>query len=182
MVLYDSLPAAVAAETDDFTTLPIARFPEWLNAVALPAGWSAVDAGESVWAPVRGPRRDGGFDASAALEVYGFTDLPTYDAVRFHADRALRVAQAQQITSRVLTTSARPGVVAVRTTGVVTTDGTPVWAQHSFYLAAADEPHAGRLIVQGLFAATDRRELYVGELTALADDLQAGFVAALGQD
>ena len=182
MMLYDSLPAAVAAETDDFTALPIARFPDWLTALALPASWIEVDADKSVRAAVRGPRPDGGFDASATLEVYGFTDVPTYDSVRFYADRALRVAHAQGIASRVLTTPARPGAVAVRAVGVVTTDGVPVWTQHSFYLAAADDPHAGRLIVQGLFAATDRRNLYADELTALTDDLYAGFVAALGQD
>jgi hypothetical protein len=178
-----SLVEDLAADDDgveELVALTGADTPPWVGELPIPARWQVMAVRDTdMVAPARiavcGARPDGSWEATDTLEVYGYTGRPAFYDVLGCTARTLRDLDAPDITTRVLAIPATQGVTAERSTATVSIQGRAVWSQLTNYVAGSDEPHAGRLIVHNVHAATDRLPNLTEDITFLTQSVQDAF-------
>ncbi len=167
---------------EDLVALTGALTPAWIDQLPVPPHWRRVDLAETevTVAPARvavwGPRAEGGWEATDTLEVYGFTGIPAFSVVLGSTARALGDLGVDDISTRILAIPATVGVAVERSTAVVAVEGRRIWIQLTHYVAGNDEPHAGRLIVHGLYAAAEREPTLAHDMGVLTGGVQDPFV------
>lgn len=183
-----SLVEALADEdfgVDDLVAFTGAHTPEWVHRLAVPPHWQRLDLpdAESAVTParvlVRGPRLDGGWDATDTVQVYGYTGIPSFGDVLGSTARSLHDLDAHDVRTGLLAMPPVPGVAAERSTAVITLEGRRIWTQLTNYVAGSTTPHMGRLIVHSLYVTAGHPEL-AEDLTALTRSVQEAFTAHLG--
>lgn len=191
MTIFDSLPSVMWQDVADpanravpeFRVLSADEFPAWIIRLPLPDGWWSIPSAPLSWAAESGHRNDGGGRATARIDVYSVSTVLWYETRRFFSEEALRVAGADQIHSRVLAAPPGRGVLAVRTDGITTGSGRPVWHRHDLYLALdptrPEGPGAGRLIVAEFSVQEVFRATYRADLAELGDSLYYRYLQSL---
>lgn len=169
---------------EDVAALSAVEVPEWLKRLGVPPGWELgplSDSGNMPWArvAVTGPRGGGEWDAAETIRVFGYTGRPLFYDVLHNADRTLRGLNATDIAVKVLPVPPIQWTAAVRSSGIARVGDRGVWIQQSNYVAGAEQPRAGRLVVQSLFVDTACRARLSDDINALSDAMYQGFVAAL---
>jgi hypothetical protein len=181
-----SIAEIIAADeyVTDLSPLMGAQVPAWIKQLPAAPGWRLLTtAHDTSMAPARlavcGWRGDGGFDGTETIRVFTFTGIPWFAEMVRNAALPLQDLDASTITTRVLDVPPGPGRLAMRSSGVLSVVGRRVWGQYSFYLAGSEQPHAGRLIEHQLFIDAQQRERLSGDITALTDAVNRGFVTTL---
>ncbi|WP_170092301.1 hypothetical protein [Mycobacteroides abscessus] len=179
----ESVVDAVAPYVTDLNLIPPRETPEWLQHLAVPAGWQIVHLDTGSIQPTRtavtGPRGDGGWDGCETLSVYRFTGAPPRSVVFENNDCTLRGLGGESLTTHMLTAPAGQKVCAVRSTGYFTAAGRRMWAQYSTYVVDGRTPGGSWLALHGLFVSADSRAGLRDDVTALSDAVHEEFLTAV---
>ncbi len=168
---------------EDLVALTGALTPAWVDALPVPPHWQRVDLSETevsvapARVAVRGPRIEGGWEATDTLEVYGFTGRPAFSVLLGSTARALADLGVNDVSTRILAIPAMVGVAVERSSAIVAVEGRRIWIQLTHYVAGNDEPHAGRLIVHGVYADAEREPTLAHDITVLTEGVYDTFVA-----
>lgn len=168
----------------DLVALTGEHTPGWVHQLAVPPNWQRVDIPDTAPASLRpartlarGPRADGGWEATDTVEVYGYTGFPLFGDVYNSTARTLRDLDAHDLQTRMLAVPAGPGVAAERSTALLEVEGRQVWIQLTNYVAGSDVPHAGRLIVHSLYIAGPVHLRLIDDIAVLTDTVHQMFTA-----
>jgi hypothetical protein len=177
-----SLVDVVSRHVEDLVQLSARDLPQWLTSLGVPTGWHLARMEGDNLQPSRIAvciPTSGGGCACETISVFRFTGIPAVDVLHRHADCTLRDLDAENITTRRLTTPPVPAVAAVRCSGQFNTGGLSVRAQYSTYVAGSDIAGGGRLIQHGIFTEAATPSALAKDIEQLSNTVHHAFLTTV---
>lgn len=181
----ESVLDRIGASVGTLTLIRLTESGEWRSSLFEPPdGWKVGHVGgdpQLSRIAVTGPRSDGGWDGCETLSIFGFTGSgPAATEVVQHNDATLQSLAADSTTTYVLDTALSTDVIAVRSSGYISSTGRRLWAQTSTFVRAGYSQTQGVLMCQTLVIEARYRGPWRDDIADLSDAVHLAFVSQAG--